>query len=331
MKARQLTYAALYLSCTLAVLTACTSNEDPLTPKEKTPVGINPTITGEVVTKTDANYEPADGAKKIYMYYKDGDNTKEQEKGIYAYGSGWATDTDGELYWDDLNAVDGAYAFWAVSPNDLSNGATGAVETDQSATNNLTNSDLLMAYTANVTKQNAVALTFKHMLSKLTVKVKVGDVNGFSASAVSIKNAIKDYTVTYGSPSAETPATVAKATSEDISATAITPKSEDDGTYGSNKKMKVYSAILPMQTIGDGADEANIEIKITVGSANPKTENTYTYKPSSGSKITLAQGKHTILTLTISGTKVELGEVKVTNWTSEEKTGDIEIDTPAAP
>lgn len=328
MKTKELTRAALFITCTLASFTACTSNEEPLTPREKTPVGINPTITGEVVTKAeDANYEPGDGAKKIYMYYKGGDNTVEKEKGTYAYASTWATDTGGEMYWDDLTAVNGSYAFWAVSPKDLSNATSGAVETNQSATDNLTNSDLLMAYTAGVTQQGTVALTFKHMLSKLTVKIKVGDVNGFSSSEVSIKKAIKDYTVTYDNPTAAAPATVEKTTGE---ATAITPKSEADDTYGDGKTMKIYSAILPMQTIGDGADDANIEIRITVGSGDATTVNTYTYKPGDGNKITLAQGKQTILTLTITGTEVKLGEVKVTNWTSEEQTGDITIDTPEA-
>lgn len=334
MRTRQLTHATLFIGCTLAVFTACSSNEDPLTPKGKIPVGITTTITGEVVTKADNTYTPTDATKeKIYLYYEKGDNTKQAEKGVFTYNSVWKSpdlpSTDAIL-WDDLAPVnisgDNKYPFFAVAPVDLANATTGAVEADQSATSkeNLVKSDLLMAYTDATTQKGTVALTFKHMLAKLTVKIKVGTVNGFNSSEVKIKNAIKDYTVDYANPTTAAPATVAVATE---SAVEITPfAGEDDGSAES--LAKVYSVILPAQKISDQAADAKVEIKITVGTS-PQVINTYTFKPLSA--ITLVNGTHTTLTLTIKGTKVELGDVKVTDWTSDEKTGDIEIDTPAAP
>lgn len=336
MKARQLTYAALYLSCTLAVLTACTSNEDPLTPKEKTPVGITTTITGEVVTKTDNTYTPTDATKeKIYLYYEKGDNTKQAEKGVFTYNSVWKSpdlpSTDAIL-WDDLAPVnisgDNKYPFFAVAPVDLANATTGAVEADQStsAQANLIKSDLLMAYTDATTQKGTVALTFKHMLAKLTVKVKVGTVNGFNSSEVKIKNAIKDYTVGYTNPTTAAPATITTAIAGEnsISATELTPFAGAD--EGSNEsKAKVYSVILPAQNVSSTA--AKVEIKITVGSS-PQVVNTYTFQP--GGAITLVNGTHTTLTLTIKGTKVELGDVEVTDWADESQNGDITIDQPSA-
>lgn len=333
MRTRQLTHATLFIGCTLAVFTACSSNEDPLTPKGKIPVGITTTITGEVVTKADNTYTPTDATKeKIYLYYEKGDNTKQAEKGVFTYNSVWKSpdlpSTDAIL-WDDLAPVnisgDNKYPFFAVAPVDLANATTGAVEADQSATSkeNLVKSDLLMAYTDATTQKGTVALTFKHMLAKLTVKIKVGTVNGFNSSEVKIKNAIKDYTVDYANPTTAAPATVAVATE---SAVEITPfAGEDDGSAES--LAKVYSVILPAQKISDQAADAKVEIKITVGTS-PQVINTYTFKPSSA--ITLVNGTHTTLTLTISGTKVELGDVKVTDWTDDSKTGDITIDQPSA-
>lgn len=345
MKARQLTYAALYLSCTLAVLTACTSNEDPLTPKEKTPVGITTTITGEVVTKTvpeDKTYTPTDASnEKIYLYYENGSNTEVKEKGVFTYnsdasgGAKWesaALSSGDEMLWDDLAPVNTSggnkYPFFAVAPVDLANATTGAVEADQStsAQANLIKSDLLMAYTDATTQKGTVALTFKHMLAKLTVKVKVGTVNGFNSSEVKIKNAIKDYTVDYGSPTAATPATITTAVVEvnSVTATELTPFAGAD--EGSNESLaKVYSVILPAQNVGNKA--AKVEIKITVGNS-PQVVNTYTFQP--GGAITLVNGTHTTLTLTIKGTKVELGDVEVTDWADESQNGDITIDQPSA-
>lgn len=337
MRTRQLTHATLFIGCTLAVFTACSSNEDPLTPKGKTPVGITTTITGEVVTKADNTYTPTDATKeKIYLYYEKGDNTKQAEKGVFTYNSVWKSpdlpSTDAIL-WDDLAPVnisgDNKYPFFAVAPVDLANATTGAVEADQSATSkeNLIKSDLLMAYTDATTQKGTVALTFKHMLAKLTVKVKVGTVNGFNSSEVKIKNAIKDYTVDYANPTTAAPATVAVATTGGgISATELTPfAGTDDGSAES--LAKVYSVILPAQKISDQAADAKVEIKITVGTS-PQVINTYTFKPSSA--ITLVNGTHTTLTLTISGTKVELGDVKVTDWADESQNGDITIDQPSA-
>lgn len=333
MRTRQLTHATLFIGCTLAVFTACSSNEDPLTPKGKIPVGITTTITGEVVTKADNTYTPTDATKeKIYLYYEKGDNTKQAEKGVFTYNSVWKSpdlpSTDAIL-WDDLAPVnisgDNKYPFFAVAPVDLANATTGAVEADQSATSkeNLVKSDLLMAYTDATTQKGTVALTFKHMLAKLTVKIKVGTVNGFNSSEVKIKNAIKDYTVDYANPTTAAPATVAVATE---SAVEITPfAGEDDGSAES--LAKVYSVILPAQKISDQAADAKVEIKITVGTS-PQVINTYTFKPLSA--ITLVNGTHTTLTLTIKGTKVELGDVEVTDWADESQNGDITIDQPSA-
>lgn len=324
METMQFTYAALAFSCSLTMLTACVGNETEVNPNENAPVAITASISGEVVTKADLTYQPAEGDKKIYLYYKDGSNTKAYEKGVYSFSGSWAAEMSGNsIFWDDLEVVGGKYPFFAVSPKDLANAVTGSVEQNQSAIADFTNSDLLMAFTDATAKKGNVSLVFKHMLAKLTVKVKVGAITNFTSSAVTIQNAQKEYTVDYTSPAptVTVPATVA------VNATAgpveLTPYSEADETYEENgsKTIKVYSIILPGQEISSSG--CNIKTVVTVGTAN----NVYTYVPPSA-PVTLTNGSHTTLTLTVKGTGVELDNIQVTDWTTATANGDITIDNP---
>lgn len=323
MKTMQFTYAALAFSCSLAMLTACVGNETEVNPKKNAPVAISASISGEVVTKADQTYQPAQGDKKIYLYYKDGSNTTAYEKGVYSYSGGWAADLSGNsIFWDDLEDIGGKYPFFAVSPKDLANAITGSVEQNQSAIADFTNSDLLMAFTDATTKKGNVSLVFKHMLAKLTVKVKVGAITNFTSSAVTIQKAQKEYTVDYTSPAPTiaVPATVA--VKPDASQVDLTPHPEADETYNEgdgNKTIKVYSIILPAQSVSNSG--VNIKTVITAGTAN----NTYPYAPVT--PITLVNGTHTTLTLTVQGTGVELDNIQVTDWTTTTADGDITIDT----
>lgn len=320
MKTKQFTNVALSLSCCLAALTACVGGETDAFPPEKQPVGISATITGEVTTKADTDYKPENGEKKIYMYYKNGSNTTASEKGVYTYsGSTWNaanqdTQADQCIFWDDLVAVSTKYPFFAVSPKDVST-LTG-VAVNQTNDADFANTDLLMAYSEVTTRQAKVPLIFKHMLAKLTVKVNTGVVSAtISKISVSIENAIKGYTVTYtgsGVPAVEKPATITTGSTRDATFTPHVESTENNG------KTYVYSVILPAQDISSAA--AKVKTTITVGSEN----NTYTYAPSTATQ--LANGKNTILTLNVKGTVLELGDVKVTNWTDVPASGDISID-----
>lgn len=320
MKTNQSIYSALFIGCLLAAAPSC-SNEDDNLPKEKTPVGITATLTGEVETKADVAYAPTAGDKNIYVYYKDGANTETDEKGIYNYNGSWksadqSTKADDCIFWDDLVPVNSKYPFFAVSPIDTDNKTAGVVQANQTIDNDFINSDLLMAYTEveGASKMKNVSLTFKHMLSKLTIKVKVGAINSFKSSTVTIQNAKKDYTINYTSPTTAVPATVAASGTAN---TTITPHAESD-EKDNNKTVKVYSAILPAQAIN------NIQTVVTVGSASSTTTYTYTYNGS----VTLAQATNTTLTLTINGTKVELENIRVTDWIDKTASGDISIDNP---
>lgn len=320
------TFIALYLT-TLAGFTSCSGQEDILSPKGKIPVGITASIEGEVATKaTDSNYAPANGDKAIYLYYKNGANTTATEKGIFNYASSWTADgtasSGHQIFWDDLIAEGGKYPFFAVSPKDLNKATESAVQQDQSSNDNFANSDLLMAFNNTTTKQGKVSLNFKHMLAKLTVKVKIDAVTTFKSSAMSILNAKKTYTVNYTSPAptTEVPATVAVKTADTPG--NLTPYTE--ATENSNKT-QVYSIILPAQQVSSSG--VKIQTSITVGSSTTET-NVYTYAPTS--PLALTNGTHTILTLTINGTKVELDNVTVTNWTETSTSGNITIDTPGS-
>lgn len=323
MKAKQLTNVALSLSCCLAALTACVGEETEVFPPKKQPVGISATITGEVTTKAEPDYKPASDTK-IYMYYKNGGNTTTGEKGIYTYNGGkWNAANEllnagDRIFWDDLVAVSGKYPFFAVSPKDVST-LTG-VAVDQSDATNFANADLLMAYSEVTTRQAKVPLIFKHMLAKLTVKVDMNAVTTtISNTTVSIKNAIKDYSVAYtgiGVPSATTPATITTSSTEK---TAFTPYKIN---AESTDKIPVYSVILPAQAISSAA--AKVETAITISGSSGTEDLVYTYAPTEAT--TLANGKNTILTLTVNGTVLELSDIKVTDWDKVTASGSITLD-----
>lgn len=330
MKAKQLTNVALSLSCCLAALTACVGEETEVFPPEKQPVGISATITGEVTTKADPDYKPASDTK-IYMYYKNGGNTSVPgEKGIYTYSGGkWnaadeVSHAGDRIFWDDLVAVSGKYPFFAVSPKDPAGVTTGSVETDQSSEPNFANADLLMAYSEVNTRQAKVPLIFKHMLAKLTVKVNTGVVSAsINQISVSVKDAIKEYTVAYtgtGTLSGDSPAKITTGSTRNATFTPHTESTESNG------KVHVYSVILPAQDISSVA--AKVKTTITIGSPGSTEDLVYTYAPDPDplTVTKLANGKNTILTLTVNGTVLELGDVKVTNWNEVLADGNISLD-----
>lgn len=326
MKTKQLTNVALSLSCCLAALTACVGEETEVFPPEKQPVGISATITGEVTTKAEPDYKPASDTK-IYMYYKNGGNTTTGEKGIYTYnGASWnAADellnAGDRIFWDDLVAVSGKYPFFAVSPKDPAGVTTGSVETDQSSEPNFANADLLMAY-SEVARQAKVPLIFKHMLAKLTVKVNTGVVSAsINQISVSVKDAIKEYTVAYtGTLSGDSPAKITTGSERNATFTPHTESTESNG------KVYVYSVILPAQDISSAA--AKVKTTITISSPGSTEDLVYTYAPDPAplTVTKLANGKNTILTLTVNGTVLELGDVKVTNWNEVSADGNISLD-----
>lgn len=326
MKTNQSLYSALFIGCLLAAAPSC-SNEDDNLPKEKTPVGITATLTGEVETKADADYTPA-ADTKIFMYYKNGANTTATENAIYTYNSSeskWNTadqlnEADKCIFWDDLGKVDNKYPFFAISPTDVS--TSTAVQENQSTDANLAKSDLLMAYTPNTNFKDKVNLVFKHMLAKLTIIVDltaVANADKVTVAAV-INNAVKNYTVDYTNPAptANTPAKVTTSTTR----VTITPKT----VTGTGNTTRKFTAVLPAQDFQKSL--ATITITVTQPGSGTATNYTYTYQPEAVKKVTLEQSKETTLTLTIKGTVVELGSITVTNWIPKTATGDITIDNP---
>lgn len=322
MKTKQLTNVALSLSCCLAALTACVGEEIEVFPPEKQPVGISATITGEVTTKAEPDYKPASDTK-IYMYYKNGGNTTTGEKGIYTYNGGkWNAANEllnagDRIFWDDLVAVSGKYPFFAVSPKDVST-LTG-VAVDQSDATNFANADLLMAY-SEVARQEKVPLIFKHMLAKLTVKVNTGVVSAsINQISVSVKDAIKEYTVAYtgtGTLSGDSPAKITTGSERNATFTPHTESTESNG------KVYVYSVILPAQDISKSA--AKVKTTITISGSSGTENLVYTYAPTSAT--TLANGTNTTLTLTVNGTVLELSDIKVTDWDKVTASGSITLD-----
>ena len=142
MKTTLFTHVTVAFSCCLATFTACAGPETEIDPIGNAPVTISASISGEVVTKADNNYQPAEGNKKIFLYYKDGSNVKAHEKGVYSYSGSWTAELSGNsIFWDDLEDVNGEYPFFAVSPTDLDKATTGSIVQNQSANADFANSD----------------------------------------------------------------------------------------------------------------------------------------------------------------------------------------------
>lgn len=134
-----------------------------------------------------------------------------------------------------------------------------------------------------------------------------------------MENAIKDYTVAYtgtGTLSGDSPAKITTGSTRNATFTPHTESTENSG------KVYVYSVILPAQDISSAA--AKVKTTITIGSSGSTENLVYTYAPTSAT--TLANGTNTTLTLTVNGTVLELGDVKVTNWTEVPADGNISLD-----
>ena len=64
MKTTLFTHVTVAFSCCLATLTACAGPGTEIDPIGNAPVTISASMSGEVVTKADNNYQPAEGNKK---------------------------------------------------------------------------------------------------------------------------------------------------------------------------------------------------------------------------------------------------------------------------
>ncbi|MCS2892926.1 fimbrillin family protein [Parabacteroides faecis] len=305
MKTKKLVSGITALALGILSFTAC-NNEDTPTPSVSNEyVTIEPSVSGEVITKAGGSYGQT--GDKLYLYYNTAGNTTTAQYADFRYdGTIWDLGAN-KMKWSTLHnaTTSNTISFYATTPALASTSA--AVKTDQSTASGYKSSDLLVAYkgiakAASETKYTALSIDLKHALAKLTIEVNAKAIENAIINSVIVKDVVADYSVAYNA-SEDTPAT-----------TTVSGDNKADIKPLVNGNL--FNAVLPAQTIQktDG-----ITIVITVNNQ------TYTYAPTQA--VNLLQGKNTTLKLRLAGTGVILGDVTISDWGNGDTTKDnIEAD-----
>lgn len=264
-------------------MAACTQSEDQPSvtdPAPHTPVNIlagvqNILSRADGINGTGDGFEDGSAIKVVNL------NDLTTESTYTLTGSAWTGAP--VFYWDDLKAVDNKYKFGAIWP--------AAADLTFTATQGGTD-EILIAMTEEVSATAPVNLTFKHVLSKITVEVKrEGDANLTNAT-ISLVDLQPTATFEYVDANGFAKGTLA------------TDKATFTSSPSSEATME-YTAIVPAQEI------ATIRVA--------HNGNTYDYT----TPVALAQGKITKVTLTLKKKELTLGTIAVTPWETEDKTGEI--------
>ena len=224
----------------------------------------------------------------------------------------------------DFYALHGNFASNAFTENTTEFPATAivhSVEADQSGTEAYTKSDLLYAVQKNVPRSsNAVELSFYHMLSKVEVALKSGNgkPNLTGAAVTIVGTKLKaDFTPDKSATITEQVARAGMITipgdNNDAAPikirTVTTDNLDTNSEYGE-------AVVLPKQTISQNTPF----IQVTL--ANKAV---FSYKIPDAGGLTLESGKKYTYKITVNQTGLTVTS-KIENWTSEEKTGDAEMD-----
>ncbi|CDN30957.1 hypothetical protein-transmembrane region and signal peptide prediction [Mucinivorans hirudinis] len=180
------------------------------------------TITPVIAKATELSFEKGD---RVGLTILKEDKIKHADNALMTYADGAFT---GEVIWyEQTNTSSLLTAYYPYSPSGMP--ATFSVGRDQ--TKEWNSSDLMGATKAEIEPTNdAVSMTFKHLLSKIVVNIKKSDAE---ISSVVIKNSIPTATIDW----TKLTATVdQKAAVADITAQAVTPNS-------------LYRAIVVPQTV----------------------------------------------------------------------------------
>lgn len=224
----------------------------------------------------------------------------------------------------DFYALHGNFASNAFTENTTEFPATAivhSVEADQSGTEAYTKSDLLYAVQKNVPRSsNAVELSFYHMLSKVEVALKSGNgkpnLTGAAVTIVGTKlkaDFTPDKSATMTDQSARAGMITIPGDNNDAAPikirTVTTDNLDTNSEYGE-------AVVLPKQTISQNTPF----IQVTL--ANKAV---FSYKIPDAGGLTLESGKKYTYKITVNQTGLTVTS-KIENWTSEEKTGDAEMD-----
>lgn len=191
--------------------------------------------------------------------------------------------------------TDGYTSWSSITP------ITHTVETDQSTDANRRKSDLLYASATDCAYPGAIALTFDHLLAKVTVKIDLDNCDGFSAYDLSTAEVqINDV---------YTSATIDANGSARTSTTTTTP-SITMAKYSSKPTgtgiIEAGSAIIPIQLLGGGQ-------LLSIVSNVTSDARTFSFTPSDA--FTPQKGLEYIFTLSVKNGKLSVSSIDVTAFT----------------
>ena len=198
-----------------------------------------------------------------------------------------------------------------------------SVEADQSNTDmkNYAKSDLLYAVQKNVARsKDAVQLPFYHMLSKVEVALKSGDGNPnlIGATVTIVGTKLKaDFTADKAADMTDQSARAGMIaiTESNNDATLITIRTVTTTNFNSNTDYG-EADVLPNQTIAKNAPF--IQVTLANGAV-------FSYKIPDTDDLKLESGKKYTYKITVNQSGLTVTS-KIDDWTSEEKTGNAEMD-----
>lgn len=318
------------ISAAMLTLAGCT-NEDQVEAVDNWNGEIR--LTSGVTTQTRANTQATQiqSGETVYAWADKASSTTDYIK-AWTLTAGSGNDftgtsqyypTDGSNL--DFYALHGNFKETTFTENTTSFPTTivHSVEADQSGTDmkNYAKSDLLYAVQKNVTRsKDAVQLAFYHMLSKVEVALLSGDGKPELADATVTIVGTKlkaDFTpgkdVTMTEQSAR--AGMIAITESNNDATPITIRTVTTTNFNSNTDYG-EAVVLPNQTIAKNAPF--IQVTLANGAV-------FSYKIPDTDDLKLESGKKYTYKITVNQSGLTVTS-KIDDWTSEEKTGNAEMD-----
>lgn len=174
----------LLLATAALALAACTGDDNDPADDPNAPMEIRLTSTLEVQTRaaTDIQGTAFDTDEKVDVFISEAVADGQSATTTYAQPLIYTVGTEGTLNIAEANrpyfpSSGNGVNIWAVYPSGAHNNSTFSIKSDQSTDADYKASDLMYGLANNPVSRikTAVPITFKHLLSKVTVKLEAGD------------------------------------------------------------------------------------------------------------------------------------------------------------
>lgn len=309
-----------FFALTVAVsMASCSSKDDVSLGSSNEPIKISASISG-MKTRSEGNANDlqntdfVDGEQiKVYLLLQKDYSCLQglPSEGYLTYtkgASGWTSNATGQIFWpnDDGLFFVGFYPSTAGAPFTEAVQPTFSVQEDQTKDEDYKKSDLMSAESLHYDHPSPVNLQFKHMLSKITVKV---DANGvydeelFNSKVymIRLQNICREATINFPRWSQ------CSATSSGASQNQDVYIWYDGTTYNTDG----VSCIIPPQTVSAGTDFIFI-------SYDDMAE--YNYQIPSGNQ-KFEAGNEYIYTIKLNQSSIESVSTEVKPWTTNNISG----------